>query len=769
MATAITNITADDVFDGTQANGTAIEIDTDFDGTDDLVLASSDEPFFVKDATYTRTFTYSGAAGDTLKVSGKVAYDLATTTVGNIANLITGMNDEADSSDSGTAVYAAAGTDPSTIVAVTTNSDLFDLKDVADTTKDYLVVKSESADIAKGAAKAVHSLDSIIEVPLTWVNDTVVSLTTLADGNMTSDANDTFVITVNDITTATPIEVNSSIGITGVVNTQGELLALYDALVLETNTILAANDIHGSASHNFEVNTTAATVLPFSKAIHGVITVTGVDINDTFDITFAEQFIGNTGAGLGTDQLAAATGDNKIVIPTSPDLSADLKANAVYSPNYAVYGPLYTMRNDTAASGYDVTSILDATTDMDTVSDPTSIEWAGIDMTRNENDWFTNNEFDLYRINSTQGYWARLETRTSNDINISTPTLNPSYTYYFSRDGSSTPAYVTTNVINSGDLEVVVTGLSDSAAASVYAIIGGEELQLTNTAGSTTYTATISDYSMSSFSESTTPVVVTIRAVDGKGKALTSTGALSFDYVKPTSVAVVSKTSTGAVFSAVGTDVEKIYVFDNYIPEYSTEGDHLLEGTVDGSNRASFDICSSSTFGNTSQLRVVAVDGDGTIGNANISDALGYTYAATLKGAHVITHTQGNDDATKVVGSVYNDSCAVASTPTLYSENDGVELTSLATLITAKISFVPIDGEQFDTAVAWTSAYQVDGGGTDIIQIEATGAYVGKTFYVEYASKLYTSTFPTQAAAGASISGAPILLTEIVGAENNTL
>lgn len=768
MATAITNIIADDVFDGTQANGTAIHIDSGFEGTNDLVLVSSDEPFFVKDATYTRAFTYSGAAGSTLKVSGKVAYDVAT--LADRDAFVEDITEEADSSDTGTAVYAAAGTAVDTIVAVTTNSDLFDLKDVAHTTTDYLEVKSETADIAKGAVKAVYSLDSVIDVPLNWVSDTIVTITTIGDGNVTSDANDTFAVTVNNYTTATPIELNASTGITDVVDTQGELLALYDAIVAETNRLLTVNDVHGSASHAYEINATAATALAATTALGGVITVTGVDINNTFSIAFAEQATGNTGTGLGSAQVAAATGDNNITMPSSPDLSSDLKANAVYSPNYAVYGPMYTLRNDDGgATGYDVTSILEATTDMDTASDPTGIEWGGIDMTRNENDWFENNEFDTYRINSTDGYWVRLEDKSTNDINISTPTLNPSYTYYFSRDGTTTPAYVTTNVINSGDLEVVVTGLSDSAAASVYAIIGGEELQLKNTSGSTSYTATISDYSMSSFSESTTPVAITIRAVDGKGKTLTSSSALSFDYVKPTDVAVVSKTSTGAVFSAVGTDVEKIYLFNNYIPEYSTEGDELLSATVDGSNRASFDICSSSTFGNTSQLRVVAVDGDGTIGNANISDALGYTYAATLKGAHVITHTQGDDDASKVVGSIYNDSCAVASTPTLYSENNGVELTSLATLVTAKLSFVPISGEQFDKAVAWTSAYQVDGGGTDIIQIEATGAYVGKTFYVEYGGKLYTQTFPTQVAAGASISGAPILLTEIVGAENSSL
>ena len=770
-ATAIDEMDNDDIFTGSTANGKIIVLDVGFDDTaadpNDLILVSSDEPFFIKDATYTRSFDYAAGAttGSTLKVSGKVAYDLATDT---IANLITGINDEADSGDTGTAVYAAAGT-ASDLVVVTTNSDLFDLKDVADVTTDYLVVKAETANIAKGAVKGVHSLDSIIDVPLNWVTDTITGFTTVnagADGNLTTDANDTFTVTVNDYNSSV-IEINSTTGITDVVNTQGELLTFYDAVVAEANALMLANDLHGSASHNFEINATADTNLTVNSLVGGVITVTGIDINDSFNVTLLNA-VGGTAYLEQNATTAAATGDNNITIPSSPDLSSDLKANAIYTPNYAVYGPLYTMRNDAGASGYDVTSILEATTDMDTVSDPTSIEWAGIDMTRNENDWFTNNEFDLYRINSTQGYWARLEARDSNDINISTPTLNPSYTYYFSRDASTTPKYVTTNVINSGSLEVVVTGLSDSAAASVYAIIGGEELQLKNTSGSTSYTATISDYSMSSFSESTTPVAITIRAVDGKGKALSSTGALSFDYVKPTGVAVVSKTSTGAVFSAVGTDVEKIYVFNNYIPEYSTEGDELLSATVDGSNRASFDICSSSTFGTTSQLRVVAVDGDGTIGNANISDALGYTYAATLKGAHVITHTQGNDDASKVAGLKYNDSCALEATYTAYTDNNGVELTSLATLVETKLSFVPITGEQFDKAVAWTSAYQIDNGG-DIIQIEATAAYVGKTFYVEYGGKLYTQVFPTKVAAGASISGSPISLTEIDGAENSSL
>ena len=758
MSTAITNILADDVFDGTQADGNAILIDMDFDGVandpNDLVLASSTEPFFVKDATYTRSFDYSGVAGATLKVSGKVALDVATDVVGT---LISNINNAADVSASGTSVYAAAGVDAD-IVVVTTNSDLFDLKDVADVTKDYLVVKSESDDIAKGAVKGVHSLDSIIDVPLGQVTDTITKIANANVGGLDADA--TYSVTVAG-NTAVAAAISTITGITAQVDTEGEMLLLYDAIVAQGNALILANDQHGSLSHDYTTTTPAAALA--AQDYTGVITAIGVDITDDLDVTFV---VGANGFAATATQ-GGKSGDNLIAIPTA-DLVEDLKSNAIYTPNYAVYGPLYTLRNDDGgATGYDVTSILEATTDMDTVPTDTStaaIEWGGIDMTRNEADWFENNEFDTYRINSTDGYWVRLENKTTNDINISVPTLSASYTNYFSRDGSTTPAYVTSNIINSGSLEVTVTGLSGSDAATVYAIIGAEELVLKNTSGSSSYTATISDYSMKQFSETTSPVSITIRAVDGKGKTKTYTDALMFDYTKPTDVAFTSESNTGAVFTATGGDVSKYYMFSDYIPEYQPDGQELLVSTS-----GTFDVCQALTFGSTTNLRVVAVDGDGSIGGANISDALGYKYAATLRGAHVITHTQGVDDATKVAGIKYSDTCAVEATYATddYTNNNGVELTSLVTGEIAKIAFVPIDGEKFERDTAWTSVFQVSGS-VEVIQIEATAAYVGDTFYIEYDGTLYSSSFPTQAAAGASISGAPITLTE-VDVRNNSL
>ena len=768
--TAKVAVEADPIFDGTDGTGDLNAIDTDSDGVLDKVIVASTIPFYVKDSTFVRVqaLDSSAAGGETITVDSTTSASIAVA-LNDAASVVAGkINAVADDGTTDTNVFAARGSAIANLVTVSTENNLFDIKDVASGTLDFLTSASDSNISTKGAIKGAYSLDNVASLPIIQ-HEFTTSFTSAEQPDSTGDTLD-INVTIGGLH-AGVVDFNATA--TGILDTAAGRLAYFDSIVAEINREIATNPgYHGYATHNF---TTATDNFTGTK-----ILVAGMDVTAFTIVENTEAVVNQTrNPSVPADGNSATAGQLGSGISTG-DLSADVKTNPVHTPNFAIQGPLYTLRKDsnvTGSPGYDVRAILKATTEMD--SNTGALAWDSIDITRDEDDWFANNEFNLFKINHNAGYWVYLDTKSADTVSIGTVTLSSTpYTYHFANDASLS----TTNIMNNGQISVTITGLDDASgtgnnnAGTAYAVIGGEEIQLVRTSNTDIFTGTVSNYALASFAEQNTPIAVDVRAVNGKGQAVSSSSVLSIDYTAPTNLAAVDASTTGIALSADG-NASNFYIWRTYIPEVetvrSTTGTSAgnLIATVAATNGAATynDICSDFAFGTNPTLRIVAADG--TINNANLSDAVDYVYASTLAGAHVLTHTQGGGTLKSQIGVTYDSSCtATTSQPAVATDNNGVSLATLTSGATSRISFVPDSGgSNFTQDLAWTSNYALTGGGTAIIQVQNTSAYAGNTFYVEYGGNLYTATFPaTQAAADASI-GTTIALTQVTGAGNTSL
>lgn len=736
----------------------ATAIDTGFTGTADMVILANPTPFTISDATYTRVFAFNDAGGatvNTFNVTSTQGTSAISTTAG--ADTATTMATAIDAAFATTGVrahQAASGTD---IVAFTTVADTFDVKDVASGSLSYLASNTVADNLAKGAISGVYSLDGVARLPVNqWT--TSVTLTTNAAGQINTDGTDTYDLTVN-AGVAVPIAFSTITG-GGIVDTYGEALELFNEATASYNALLAAT-VHGSARHTFVIPTgkVAADTLPLSTALVGEIIVSGVEVSAISAVITDVDAVGVDG----TMVAAATTGDNAITIAnttTGAQLVPDLKANPISTPNYAEYGPLYTMRS----AGYNVRGMLKATTDMNTATgtaNTSAINWDSIDITRSESEWFANNEFNLFNINNNAGYWVYLEAVTTpSTIAISNANISGAgYTYYFSNTLTS-GAYPTENIMNSGAISVTIANLNDATGESGFAManVGGEWIPLTRTSGNT-FTGNISNYTLQSFAATTSPIDVTIKAVNGKGQVVEVTGQVTIDYAAPTGL---TATLSNATLTASATGASNVYVFDTYIPELaSARVSPILLRTLSATNgSASFDVCSEFTFGSTKTLRIVAADG--TIGSSNLSNAIEKVYESTVKSAYVLSHTQGDGTLKDQLADTYDATCAFVSTKTLASENVGVSLATVTALMNTKMSFIPKTNAAFTQDVAWTSNYTLGTTGTKV-QIQNTTAYAGATFYIEHAGKVYKGAFPTTQILADGTIAVPTNLTASIG------
>jgi len=558
-----------------------------------------------------------------------------------------------------------------------------------------------------------------------------------------------------------------------IVDTYGEVLEMFDAVVAQANAMIKTAGTHAYASHDYTLpaGVAAADPLVASTAYTGTISITGVDVTDS--LTFVVTDGGGTAANVGSATAAAATGDNKVDISQALAVE-DLKQNPIFSPNYAIYGPLYTLRD--SGTGYDTRAILKATTEMDQATVAGVINWDSIDLTRPENEWFANNEFNLFNINHNSGYWVYLEDKAADTVSVDTNgTFDKTYSHYFSNAINAAGSYPTVNVMKYGQLRVTISGLNDTVAGSAYAIVGGEEIQLRRTGVTDEFTANISQYGLISFTEGGT-TDVKVRAVNGKGEAVSVDSIVVIDYEKPTGVTASVANGTDITLSADANTTANFYVFTDNIPEDDTVRDtRLLNGPdsevplASGSTSVNFNACAKYTFGVENKLRIVATDGAKNV--SNYSDAFPITYASLLKSATVIAHDPSTTDLKAQLGDVYDATCTKTTTQTLSTQNSGVSVASLdsANIKVARMSFQAIDGSSFDQSTAWTSNYEINNGDGAFIQVQNVPEYAGKPFFVEYDGSMYKGTFPlTKDAADGTIID-PTDLAGTFSAANNTL
>ncbi len=725
-------------------------VDVNFDGavTGDMLILAGTNPFYLRDAVYTRVFTTDTTAADnTLAFTVKGSADALIEPALNDAPSAVATEINLDAAT--TNVYASANAADNKLIAVTTALSTFDLKDIASGTVDFLQNATETEDIAKGAIKGVYSIDELAKTPLTQYSWSYTDFY-ITGGTQDLEADDGVTVTVPGGGGAVNVLVGA--GFAADLTNTALRLDYFDRIVTEINLQIKTAGTHGFASHDYTeaINDFSGTTL----------TVVGIDMAASYvaELDGANAAEATLIVGAGVD---ANAGLSTTLGSISGDLVADLKFNAVYTPNYANYGPLYTMRD----SGYDVRAMIKATTDMVT----SDISWDGIDLTRNENDWFVQNEFNLFSVNLDSGYWVYLEPKTEDTVVIGDATFTPSYTYYFDNDVDRT----TTNIINGGTLRVAIEGLTDTAASlagttsNVYAIIAGEEIQMK--ANGTDYTADITKYSSVDFKETASNISFSIRATNGKGEAAKKTDAVSFDYAKPDAPSVTFD-AANATFTSASADVTKFHLFDTVIPEVTTLREASVVADINATaGVGSFNVCSKFDFGVVNTLRIVAADGTGSFGTANISNATEFSYASLFKDASVLTHLQDGATDKSTLPTIYDATCTLEATQPTGTENNDVSLKTLIDTKSARIAYITADtitNVNFTTDIAWTAIYELPDG-TDIIQVQNVADYAGNTLLVEYENKLYTALFPANQAAADATATTPIALTEITPANTS--
>ena len=729
IAGAVAGISALSTLEESSFEPVVTAIDTDNNGAADMVIVANDIPFYVKDKTYTRVFELSG--------DSSAAYDI--TFVGsNESNITVGIDENA--SDVVTTmttagvegIYGAQNAANTKLIAVSIDKSNFDVKDVTSQTIDILTNSSESEDIAKGAIGSVHALDEIAKislVPHIWTasgfslnptdindtNDTIcVEIVSTIDGNGTM------------CTPINPDDINTS----GVSLLNGQdtnvtaRLRWFDAIVNDMTVQISDSSLHGYAYHTY---TTDADNLTTADVV-----LVSYDANLTFTTVAADMQMPTTTFADSNDALTL--GGSGVL---GGKLTNDLTTNPVHTPDFASYGPLYTMYD----AGYDVRAILKAETDLSAGD----IIWDSIDLTRDEDDWFLNNEMNMFKTNLYSGYWVYLTELTAPEIIIGTPTYNSIYTYYFDKDAATaTEQDSTTNIVNGGSLTVNVTGINVDTS-SVFAKIGGIEFEMKRSGTSDDYTADLTSYAVSGFAQDTSgPTAVTIRVTNGKGE-YKKDDSFEYDFTPPTINAVTYPSITEVQFNTDETDTT-FHIFKNYIPELaSTRADAtlttLIASQASTTGSSIVNICKELTFGETPEIVVITADGDGTIGNVNLSDAETFTYAVMFKGAQVLSHSEASTDDKSIYGTIYDDNCTVETTAAnnTIAGNSGISLKSLVANSTAYLSYAEKDVAS-DLSGAYEQIWTIDS--TEVIQVQSLDEYKGETFFVEYDSKLYKGTFP---------------------------
>ena len=730
VATAQATFDADEVFDATKSTGVVTEIDTDFDGTTDMLLAAASAPFYVKDNTFTRIYTLDTSADGT--GTGAVSFNISPadvtvtpTAADAIGDVVDDINDQADNvGTQSTEVYAAAD-GANTLVVITKNSKVFELEDADSATVDYFSNGSLNKDIAKGAIKRVVNIaDLAREKVLT--NKFTVTFT----AESTGDGVATFLsINTQDAANANTLATAGN---------DTNRITMLDDFVAKANAAMKANDIAGFATHNY--------VNGMDDITQAIITVEGVGISA---LTFTED-----------DTTIAATADGEQ--NTNPGtlnvdgalIVSDLKANPVYTPDYVNYGPLYTLKS----AGYEVKTLIRASTKL--ANTPTT-HWSHIDLTRDSKDWLKNNEFNLFSVDNSAGYWAYIEDYTlQNDIANGAVIFTPSFAYHF-----NTKTGASDSLLNAATFSVEITdtsaaaGILDEETSNAKLVIGGNEIQLTKSG--TKYTAVLTQPETNGLSANTgNNIAIGLKAADGLGESYTNSSLIDFDYDKPDAPTVTFNNGVDLAFTSTSADVASYYIWEGFVPD---DGNSLTptETALSITDALAYNICTKSAYEDTSSYKVVAFDGTGIFGGANASNITGFTYVNTLKGATVQTHTQG--EVTSTVTS-YDGTCVVDAAPV----KSGVEAKAIQSGEQIVLSYIAIDGTNNNKDDLPYSAFYETTAGVDIVQVDVLPAYASQNFFVEYDGVLYKGTFPADATTADASFADPIDLVA-VASDNQSL
>ena len=702
-------LVAESTANGGAGIGTGINLDVQFDGVtdDDWVLLASDRKFYVRDHTFTRSFTQTTFGGQNLALIGNITPgnvasggDGATTAanfLGAAANGVYGYNDGVVGNHDFTLVTAEAGD---------SGFNLFD-NDGTEIIDDQLTL---TTDVVKGAIKGVASVSDFAKLEVTPYNFTfevdAASMTAI-DG-----AGDTVIGTINAVAQANILGGIDLQNNTSAANRGG----ICDSIVADIQAYAVAQGLDVAVSHDYDATlfvsgTDADMPVTFSVEGYGINAVSYDFNNGAPDVTVTTQITPTADAGK---------------ITTSADLVADLKYNAVYTPDYAVDGPLYALKEQ----GYTALAMISGNTDMASGT----VSWSSIDLTRDPVEMFDNQDFNLFTIDPRAGYWTYLETNVvnGNDTNMldatNLGTNNHSYIHHFNADGT-TENHVSANI------NVLVTGITEDTleTSTVYASVGGSKIQLTSESPFTgEFSGDLTSYEVSNM-RATGAGDVSVILADGTQWKRTVTGVKTIDLTKPTVPTVDPTGAQGLTVTASTADTAAMYIFSGNIPESVLANDATTQAhanfvaRMEVGSGAGLSFCSNPTitFGTTINLQIVALDGLGYFGQGNASDITTFDFAPATKSSIVLEHI-GDGSLASELGTPFDSNCSAGVVETADS---GMSIKSLTAGVTVKLAYEK-GPTTFTTDIPYT--VYVDDGSGNISEIKFVGAYAGQAAYIQY-------------------------------------
>ena len=700
-------VTATDNVDIGGYNSFSRAIDIDYDGTVDHVLISSVEPFYIRDHTFTRVFKYT----DT-DVSG-TAYIRGT---GSNADITL-----ADTTDDATAAAAAfdgngnvvAAVDPLhadqfVVISHAANANEFTITESTET--DHLTDAITTSDLAKGAVKGVYSLSSLV------ANSTMNTITfSLATPD---DAADTTQTTLKStIGSESGDDAAVTVGSSSVSNDSNwavEYKAHLEALLASSNISATVTTAVSGGGGSIDVAIASIDILDIKVARTG-----------------GEPDINYGSANVDVGKLSSV----------APDLTADLRFNAIYTPNYVVDGPLYSMKE----AGFSLQALVTGTTDL---SDG-SINWDSIDLTRTPADWLDSQDYNLFQVSEKSGYWAYLAADAQpNPLSISSAKISPLlYTYHFNAINPATGIGANDSHI-SGNIELIIDGLdTDTRAVPVVSVsIAGSVIELSNVAGGNAYTGKVSSYEIATMDTGYNYEILA-NIADGLGNNLKSfdTG-LRIDYIKP-SLPTINLGDGAGISLSSSDDVAGYYIYKGQIPELDTATASNLLVRLPSDQAAAYALCSANNISKLSwdeapyDLHVIAVDGEGILGKGNVSDANTKKYVPMLKDAVLLVDSANSDSDAAILGTIFDNACTQVGAQT---QSYGVTLTSETDLQTVKLAYKPENVTDL-TATPVTLFVKSSNGGVDFLaKITYASVYEGKEVYIELGGQVYSLLLPTE-------------------------
>ena len=450
--------------------------------------------------------------------------------------------------------------------------------------------------------------------------------------------------------------------------------------------------------------------------------------NDTTAITVASVI--TTLDGSSTTIAETATGSGVLDIgyfgTISADLTTDLKYNNIFTPDYVMDGPLYTMRENSAV----LKALVTGSTKM---SDGT-VAWDSIDLTRKPSEWFNSQDYSLFDTDAQAGYWAYLSLSefSANTLALEYATLSNEYAYHF--DGPTTYNHF------SGNLSVKVSNLNDYdsyTSARVTATFGGETVELTqSTTDKSLFTGAISYYEALMITQNN-PYDIIINVADGLGNKYTKTVTDQFDNVKPLSPdANITDgiINVDANASETANDIAGFYVFSIGIPEVNPETSTNKVGSITGSSGSIPIECAKisdvTAYDAGAGLKVIAVDGTGVLGGGNASDSTELAFMTIQKNRVVVTDTSAGDVTATTGGFSYDVDCTKSATE--ITQDTGVTIASITDNKTTKLAYTNL-GTDATTALPITVYVSNGGSGADevVSRITYPVTYVGKDVFVQ--------------------------------------